>query len=120
MDGAGGEVAPAGAAPRQFGDAMAARLFQELARWRRDPAVVRAALDRLETEPLASAGHFRGDLLRRLMELPAGFWAREPAQYERYRAVVRAAAATRRALPEPERRTFYQDLPPLPPADDAR
>ncbi|HEU4698659.1 MAG TPA: hypothetical protein VFS40_05730 [Gemmatimonadales bacterium] len=99
------------------GPAPADRLFTALAEWRRRPEVVRDALELLEAAPLASAGHFRGDLLRRLMDLPSSYWARQPAQYARYRAVVRAAALLRRALPEAERHAFWGDLPPLPRGD---
>jgi len=65
----------------------------------------------LERDPLASAGYFAGDLLRRLMELPPAFWGRQPVLYQRYREVVRAAAGARRRMPVSVRRAFWQDLP---------
>jgi hypothetical protein len=73
--------------------------------------VILAAVELLEREPLASAGRFPGDLLRRLIDLPAGVWAREADLHDRYREVVRAAALARRALPEKERGMFWQSLP---------
>jgi hypothetical protein len=41
--------------------------------------VVPAVLDILEGDPLASAGYFRGDMLRALIDLPAEYWRRDEA-----------------------------------------
>jgi hypothetical protein len=77
---------------------------------RRVGAVARA-LDILERDPLASAGAFPGDLVRRLIDLPAGFWREHPALDARYRDAVRAAALARRAADAAARRGFWRDLP---------
>lgn len=69
------------------------------------------ALELLEDDPLLSAGAFRGDLLRRLMDVPASAWAGEPFLYRRYQAVVRRAAEARRTAPKPVCREFWRDLP---------
>lgn len=74
------------------------------------PHVVPCALERLERDPLTSAGRFPGDLLRSLIELPPSFWRREPALYRRYQAVVRAGAIARRRLSWNERRAFWSAL----------
>ena len=73
-------------------------------------AGVPSALAVVERDPLASAGRFRGDLLRALMEVPASYWARQPGLYQRYRQVVRAAASLRRMLPPGERMRFWEPL----------
>jgi hypothetical protein len=59
-----------------------------------------AAIELLEREPLASAGEFPGDLLRRLIGLPPRVWAAQGDLHQRYRQVFRAAAASRQALPD--------------------
>jgi len=64
-------------------------------------------LDVLEQDPLASAGFFRGDLLRALMDVPTEFWGANSAFFRRYQAVVRAGALARRALPTAERMEFW-------------
>jgi hypothetical protein len=69
--------------------------------------VVPRVLDILEQDPLTSAGTFRGDLLRALIELPAEFWHRDPAAFERYKSVVRAGAVARLSLPSEERMEFW-------------
>lgn len=88
------------------------RVFNALAAGRIRPRVLALALALLEADPLISAGAFPGDLLRCLMELPGGVWAREPALYQRYQAVLRAAALARMRAPEQVRRSFWGDLPP--------
>ena len=70
-----------------------------------------SAIALLEREPLASAGEFPGDLLRRLIDLPAAVWAREHELHPRYCEIVRTAALARRSLPEKERRAFWRSLP---------
>ena len=77
---------------------------------RRASAVSRA-LEILQREPHASAGAFPGDLVRRLIDLPSGFWREHPALDARYRDAVRAAALARRAADAPARRGFWRDLP---------
>ncbi len=64
-------------------------------------------LDVLEHDPLASAGSFRGDLLRVVIELPTEFWGANSALFRRYQSVVRAGALARRALPCAERLEFW-------------
>ncbi len=71
--------------------------------------VVPMVLDVLERDPLASAGYFRGDMLRALIELPSDFWRHEPSLFKLYQAVVRAGAIARRALPTAERMAFWTD-----------
>ncbi|MEO6864457.1 MAG: contact-dependent growth inhibition system immunity protein [Gemmatimonadaceae bacterium] len=73
-----------------------------------DPGdVVPVVLDVLECDPLASAGYFRGDLLRALIDLPANFWRRDRVSFARYQAAVRAGAIARRGLPSAERMAFW-------------
>ena len=74
-------------------------------------ATLADALDLLERVPLASAGLFPGDLVRRLMDLPGEAWYGEPALYARYQAVVRAGALARRDAPEQVRQAFWRELP---------
>jgi hypothetical protein len=64
----------------------------------------------LEDAPLASAGCFRGDLLRALMAVPATFWSRQPALYQRYRTVLHDGAALRWSLAPEERDEFWSSL----------
>ena len=71
--------------------------------------VVPAVLDILENDPLASAGHFRGDMLRTLIDLPADYWRRDDVSFQRYRAVVREGALKRRSLPSAERMAFWTE-----------
>ena len=87
------------------------RLFNSLSVDRLDRGALRAAIELLEREPLASAGEFPGDLLRRLIDLPPRVWAAQGDLHQRYREVVRAAAAARRGLPAAARGTFWQALP---------
>lgn len=68
---------------------------------------VPAALDVLDRDPLASAGYFRGDLLRALIDLPPEFWRRNRELFRRYQAAVRAGAIARRCLPREERMEFW-------------
>ena len=77
---------------------------------RRLASVVPAVLDIVEKDPLASAGAFRGDLLRALMEVPGSFWSRHPALFNRYRAAVRAGAMARMRLPPELRAEFWNAL----------
>lgn len=73
-------------------------------------AVVPLALDRVEREPLRDAGRFAGELLRGLMEVPGGFWARHPRLHVRFVAALRAGAALRWQLPPDERMRFWTPL----------
>ena len=73
-------------------------------------ATVPAALEVVDQDPLASAGHFRGDVLRGLMEVPGNFWGRHPQLFDRYRNALRTAAMLRRALPPDERLDFWKPL----------
>ena len=73
-------------------------------------AVVPAALDLVHQDPLASVGHFRGDLLRGLMEVPGSFWGGHPGLFDRYRDALRAAAMLRRTLPPDQRLDFWKPL----------
>lgn len=72
--------------------------------------VVAHALALVERDPLASAGCFRGDLLRGLMEVPGSFWRHAPDLYDRYRRALRAGAALRRRMPPRERMEFWSAL----------
>jgi hypothetical protein len=72
--------------------------------------VVPMVLDVVERDPLATAGWFRGDLLRGLMEVPGGFWGSHPRYYDRYLTALRAAADRRRRLPPDERMEFWSVL----------
>lgn len=71
---------------------------------------VPAALAVVERDPLASAGHFRGDLVRALMEVPGSFWVRHPRLFARYRSALRTCALQRRALPPEQRLDFWSPL----------
>lgn len=73
-------------------------------------AVVPIALARVERDPLANAGHFDGDLMRGLMEVPGAFWGRHPRLYDRYREALRRCAALRRRLPHEQRMKFWSPL----------
>lgn len=73
-------------------------------------SVVPEVMAVVEHDPLASAGTFRGDLLRGLMEVPGSFWSRQPRLFSRYRAAVRAGAMARRALPPDLRAEFWNAL----------
>jgi hypothetical protein len=75
------------------------------------PVVVPVTLAIVESNPLATAGCFDGDLLRGLMEVRGEFWAAQPQFYERYRAVVRRCAWLRRDLPAERRMEFWSRLP---------
>jgi contact-dependent growth inhibition (CDI) system CdiI-like immunity protein len=86
------------------------KLFRALQRRTDLDQVVPAALDVLERDPLVSASRFRGDLLRALIDLPAGFWHRDCASFARYQTVLRAAARARRELPAAERMAFWSDV----------
>ncbi|HEX6060090.1 MAG TPA: hypothetical protein VFZ11_13850 [Gemmatimonadaceae bacterium] len=88
-------------------DALGAR---DLAR------VVPLLIDRVEHDPLASAGWFAGDFLRGLLEVPPSFWARQPRLYLRFRECLRAGAIARQALPAAERVHFWTAV--LPTADE--
>lgn len=85
-------------------------LLVALVQRQRLAAVVPLVLDILQDDPLASAGRFRGDLLRGLMEVPSRFWARHAQLYERYRAALRAGAVARRQLPLEDRLQFWGPL----------
>jgi hypothetical protein len=73
-------------------------------------AVVPAALELVDQDPLVSIGHFRGDVLRGLMEVPGSFWGRHPGLFDRYRDALRAAAVQRRTLPPDQRLDFWKPL----------
>src|SRR5918993_3696781 len=70
-------------------------------------AAVPLTLALVERDPLATAGYFRGDLLRGLMEVPGTFWGSYPRLYDRYQAALRAGAECRRSLPRDERMEFW-------------
>lgn len=89
-------------------------LFAALQRRAELSEVVPLVLDVLERDPLASAGCFRGDLLRALIDLPAEFWRRDRVLFQRYQAAVRAGAIARRSLPSTERMDFWTNGFPLP------
>lgn len=86
------------------------RLLVALVRGEELGVVVPVALEIVGASPLTSAGCFRGDLLRGLMEVPGSFWGACPQLYERYRSALRAAAALRRQLPREERMEFWSRL----------
>jgi contact-dependent growth inhibition (CDI) system CdiI-like immunity protein len=71
--------------------------------------VVPLVLDALECDPLASAGCFRGDLLRALIDLPPEFWRQDTGSFRRYQEAVRAGAIARRNLPSAERMAFWTE-----------
>jgi CBS domain-containing protein len=73
-------------------------------------AVVPITLDIVERDSLATAGCFRGDLLRGLMEVPGAFWGSYPRLYDRYLTALRAGAERRRRLPPGERMEFWSVL----------
>ena len=87
------------------------RLYNDLGASQADRAALVRAIALLEGEPLASAGVFAGDLLRRLIDLPSEAWAQHGDLYARYREIVRAAALARRGLPEEQRGAFWSALP---------
>jgi hypothetical protein len=87
-----------------------AELFRAVQRRTDLSDVVPTVLDVLERDPLTSAGYFRGDLLRALIDLPAEFWRRDCVSFKRYQAVVRAGAIARRSLPSAERMAFWTDV----------
>ena len=72
--------------------------------------VVPAALELVDQDPLTSVGHFRGDILRGLMEVPGSFWGRHPGLFDRYRNALRAGAMQRRGLPPDQRLDFWKPL----------
>ena len=63
----------------------------------------------LDDDPLATAGYFRGDLLRAVIDLPSEFWRREQVSFRRYQQVVRVGALARRALTSSERMRFWTE-----------
>ncbi len=71
---------------------------------------VPVAIELVGRDPLVSAGQFRGDVLRALMEVPGGFWGRYPHLFDRYREALRAGAALRRGLPPDRRFEFWNPL----------
>jgi hypothetical protein len=85
-------------------------LLAALVQVSRLPVVVPAALEIVERDPLTSAGCFRGDLLRGLMEVPGAFWGRYPDLHDRYLGALRAGAAARRRLAYDERMEFWSAL----------
>lgn len=91
-------------------DAGSAQLLGALLCGESLETVVPRLLAVVEREPLASAGRFRGDVLRGLMEVPGSYWTRQPQLYQRYRHVVRAAASLRLLLPPEERMRFWEPL----------
>lgn len=86
-------------------------LLAALIRGRHLSAIVPIALARVERDPLVRAAHFRGDLMRGLMEVPGAFWGRHAVLYDRYREALRRSAALRRRLPVEERMRFWSPLP---------
>ena len=108
-------------ARREVADASDRELLVALVRGWCLEAVVPLALERVERDPLRSAGRFPGELLRGLMELPSGHWSRHPRQHARFLAALREAASLRRRLPPDERMRFWTplDQPALPRLRDA-
>jgi len=92
------------------GDSAGRELLVALVHGSCRAAVVAAALEIVERDPLATVGYFRGDLLRGLMEVPGGFWGVHPGLYDRYLAALRASADRRRRLPPGERMEFWSVL----------
>jgi hypothetical protein len=97
--------------PLSGGDEQAPGVYNALASGSSRTRALTRALELLEADPLLSAGAFRGDLLRLLMDMPASAWAEEPSLFLRYQAVVRRAAEARRAAPSPVREEFWRELP---------
>ena len=87
------------------------RLYNDLGATSIERSALARAIAVLEREPLASAGVFPGDLLRRLIDLPSSLWAEQSDLYPRYREIVREAALARRELPEEQRGAFWSALP---------
>jgi hypothetical protein len=87
------------------------RLFNALGSDRVDQAVLLRTIELLETDPLDSAGEFPGDMLRRLMDLPAHAWTGQAELHARYREVIRAGALARRGMQEHLRVAFWRNLP---------
>jgi len=87
------------------------RLYNDLGTLPVERGALARAIALLEREPLASAGVFPGDLLRRLIDLPSGAWGEHSDLYPRYREIVREAALARRSLPEDQRGAFWSALP---------
>jgi hypothetical protein len=98
------------AAEPRLADVAPRSLLQALVQGSLLPDVVPRTLAILEDSPLASAGCFRGDLLRALMSVPAQFWARNPALHQRYRTVLHDGAALRWSLDPSERDEFWTTL----------
>ena len=111
-------------ARRGMADASDRELLVALMRGWCLAAAVPLALDRVEGDPLRSAGRFPGELLRGVMEVPSSYWSRHPRMHERFLAALRAAASLRRRLPADERMRFWTPLDqaalprPLGAADD--
>ena len=97
--------------PLSCADDQARDVYNALASGSVRTRVLTRALELLEADPLLSAGAFRGDLLRLLMDMPAGAWAGDPALFRRYQAVVRRAAEARRASARALRHEFWRELP---------
>jgi CDI immunity proteins len=89
---------------------MARKLLADLLNRERLETTVPQALEVVTHDPLTMVDSFRGDLLRGLMEVPAGFWSRRPGLYERYQAAVRAAAQARLGLPAETRLAFWSPI----------
>lgn len=79
--------------------------------------VVSVTLDVVERDPHATGGCFPGDLLRGLMQIPGGTWARHPQLYDRYRRVLRASATARRHMTIDARMAFWTPLEEIAAAD---
>jgi hypothetical protein len=88
-----------------------ATLLEGLLSASRLDVIVPLVIDILLSDPLASAGSFRGDLLRGLMAVPGRFWSRNPELYGSYRAAVRAGALARRRESHETRMEFWSELP---------
>lgn len=71
---------------------------------------VRATLSVVEEDPIATAGRFRGDLLRALMRLGGRYWTAHPDEYSRYRAALRNAALLRRGSGDAATVEFWDRL----------
>jgi hypothetical protein len=98
------------AAPEPAADAGDGELLDALVRERALSTVVPLVLERVERDPLRSAGRFSGDLVRGLMEVPGAFWSRHEHLYLRFLHALRACAALRRHLPPGARMEFWTPL----------
>lgn len=72
--------------------------------------LVPIALEKLESEPLAEASFYPGDLLRVVVRVNGPFWTRHPDWYRRIRKVVLRAQGLLSSLDETDSRTVREIL----------